>query len=571
MASRRPSICLFCQARQSSIGRRKATNTARRRLQTATIARPEDDGFLLHGGQQDSKKEDVLPAKRFSDNATLQVQGHNQQTSEYQQAVLEFDAFRQRRDVRLQALRKMRNPWGPWNPTNEPFNGHRSSTKSLPVPPEAAGAPIPLPVFRRSVRTAEGYKAIRQTIRAQLLRCEEPRDILRITAVVMQTRVVAKNFAVLVEPIIRAMYRCRKNASDPEILRTIKVLAKRFDLAGLEYDRHLLFTGLKFGARARSLSAMKWFLQRIKQERHGMTSNIFRSVIAKFSIGHRGLGEIRNGRWRREELLQVLNGFDDCSHLPPERQFHLGSFLVRNDWQYLHGWVAALARCRDADSVWREWELWQTSPVRRRPRGLNGIDRRMTTKLRGDYWFVEQMAYTRDWRRAWRLLEETGLDFRTLKPRVRSALLEGIEHATRDVPGLQDALLWKYDLELSKIETALGVVWSSDTESHTLIPGRTQEESLERLAANDFGAEEDYGFPYEDDPDVADGAIVESRERALHDAQEEDVGMDRSRDGDGSAEGISAGKLGQRSRKTMKRRRTEQGSTGDQSLGGAYQ
>lgn len=96
-----------------------------------------------------------------------------------------------------------------------------------------------------------------------------------------------------------------------------------------------------------------------------------------------------------------------------------------------------------------------------------------------------------------------------------------------DVGGeVRESMVWKYDLELSKIEKAFGVTWSNITFAHTLISGQTQEESLERLAAHDFGAENDYGFPYDEEDGSGDGApIVESRERALHDAKEEYDGV----------------------------------------------
>lgn len=521
MAVRRPSICLFCQARQSSVGRRKAACTARRGLQTITT-RIQDDGFLLHSktrkrnGEEEEEGNGAVAS--FAERARDFKQRRDNTAAEAEalrQAIAEYDTLNQQRAVRLEVLRRMRNPFPPWNEKNVPMNGHRSI--KAPSPPEAAAAPVPHSRFRQLVREADGSKAVRQILRAQLLRCEYPRDILRIAAVSMNTPSIAKHFGALTEPIVRAMYRCRNNVSDPEVLRLIKIIATRFDMAGLGYGRYLLFVGLKFAARARSLPSMKWFLRRIRADGEGMSSQVFRSVIAKFSIGHRGLGEIRNGRWRRDELIQVLTGFDDCVHLPPEQQYHLGSFLDRRDWQFLHGWIAVLARCRDYEGVWREWEMWRSCPARTSPKGLNGQGMRMTTKLRGDHWFVEQMSYTKDLRRTWKLFEETGLRFVKLKPKVKSLMLEGIEYVA---PGLWDeqlreAMVWKYEIELGKVEKALGVTWSNDTETHTLIPGQTQEESLERLAAH---KDYDYGFPYDDD--IEEGAIVESRERALHDAEE---------------------------------------------------
>lgn len=513
-------MCLFCQARQISIGRRKATTLARRRLETPTT-RPDGHGFLLHKRQHGTQRAAIVEAEDETEADEQREQETEAEAEALRQALLEFDTFNKQKALRLEALRNMRNPFPPWNPKNEPLSGLRRIKE--PQPPEAAAAPVSHPDFRRLLKEADGSKARRVLLRAQLLRCEHPRDVLRIVAVSVNNVKIGRDLAALSEPIIRAMYRCRNNVTDPEVLRTIRIIAARFDMAGIPYNRHILDVGLKFAARARSLPAMAWFLRRVREGGLGMSSNIFRSVIAKCSIGHRGLGEIRNGRWRREELLEAFTGFKGCENLAPDEQYHLGSFMDREDWQFLHGWVAVLARCRDSDTVWQEWKLWKKAPARLRPRGLNGQRSYMTTKLRGDLWFAEQMTYTKDMKRAWALVEEAGLSFSSLKLSVRSALLDAIEHIPPALwnEEIRQSLLWKYDIELLKIEKALGVTWSSDTTTHTITPGQTQEEALERLAAHNFGAEDSHGFPYDDE--MGEGTVSDSVEqRALHDAEEED-------------------------------------------------
>lgn len=234
------------------------------------------------------------------------------------------------------------------------------------------------------------------------------------------------------------------------------------------------------------------------------------------------------GRWRREQLLQVLKGFDDTQHLPLEQHYHLGSFLVRDDWQYLHGWVTVLARCKDSEGVWQEWELWKQSPARTRPKKLESQSTGMTSKKRGDYWFVEQMTFSGDYKNAWKLVKETGIPFRTLKDRVKTRLLEGVEHATIWDEDVRAEMVRKYDMDLAKIEKALGVQWvpTADVDgegTHQLV--RNQEETLETLSADDWKLEEDFGFPYPDDEAI----VPEREERALHDAEEKELA-----DGDAS-------------------------------------
>jgi hypothetical protein len=216
----------------------------------------------------------------------------------------------------------------------------------------------------------------------------------------------------------------------------------------------------------------------------------------------------------------VLNGFDDAKDLPPEQQYHLGSWLIRDEWQYLHGWVAVLSRCRESDAVWKEWELWKKSPPRLQPKKLGGQRSEMTSKKRGDYWFVEQMAFSGDLRRAWQILVETELSFSSLHERVRMRLLEGIEYATIWNEDVRKEMLNKYDKDLSNIEQALGVKWvpatsGEDGEGKHEIVG-DQEESLEKLATDEYRLEQSYGFPYDSDEE----ALVPYQDRALHDAEE---------------------------------------------------
>ena len=518
MAVRRPrSVCLSCQTRKALIGRRRLTTTPRQRLETVAVT-PEDDGFILSNTQNDGKKEaenngPVLPLEASARQWNL-----GSPVDELREALLGFDALWKRRDLRINVLRSLSNPW-----PDVPVQGQSTKTlipKTRIVLPEANAALIPHAVFRRRLYEAMYEKEIRKILRLQFLRCEWPREILRVIAVAMQDAVTAQNVATLVEPIMRALYRCRKNVADPEVLRTLNTVIARFSMAKLPVSPIFPQLGLRFAARCRSLPAMKKYLNIVRENDVEMTANVFRSVIAKFSIGHRGLGEIRNGRWRRDQLIQVLKGFDDATDLPLEQQYHLGSWLIREDWQYLHGWVAVLSRCRDSDGVWKEWELWKESAARTQPKKLGGQKSEMTSKKRGDYWFVEQMTFSGDLKRAWQILAETGLPFGTLHERVRMRLLEGVEYATILDEDVRNAMMQKYDTDLSKIEEALGVRWVLDASgedgegTHEVVG--SQEESLEKLGADEFKLEQSYGFPYDNEEEV----LVPCQERALHDAEE---------------------------------------------------
>ena len=199
--------------------------------------------------------------------------------------------------------------------------------------------------------------------------------------------------------------------------------------------------------------------------------------------------------------MHVLTGYEGSERIT-EPSENLETFLVRDDWQYLHGWVAVLARCKASDLIWEEWQLWKASATCTHPKQLDSHIHPMNTKFRGDYWFVEQMSYTGDLKRAWDMLRETSIPFPRLKARVRNRLLEGVEHAGVWTEQLRQAMLYKYDTELAQIEKAFGVKWEHGdgaTEGrHVLF--RDQWEALEDLGRPDWQPEIDYGFPYEETP-----------------------------------------------------------------------
>jgi len=426
------------------------------------------------------------------------------------QALQSLESLWERKDMRINVLRTLSNPW-PEKPAHDK-NVRPSATRKWYLP-EVNGAPISHAVFRKNLSIAPNEKVARQILRAQLLRCETPTDILRIVAVAMLQRQTQLQVARMHEAIMRALYRCRNNANDSKILRTLTAILARWEIHGVPVHPDLIAFGLKFAARSRDLKYMKKYLQDFRERGLHMTGNVFRSVIAKCSIGHNGLGEIRNGRWRRRDLLQVLTGFEDCQHLASEQQYHLGTFLIRDDWQFLHGWITVLARCKHVAGVRREWEVWKRSEARTRPKNLARLGTQMTSRLRGDFWFVEQMACSGGLRQAWQIFEESEIRFVNLKDRVKTSLLEGVEHATIWNDDIRSEMLRKYDTDLSKIERALGVRWMSagtvDAAEGQHVLAEEQEEALDRLGAEDWKLEEDYGYPY-DEP------LVPQSERSLH-------------------------------------------------------
>ncbi|TKA22773.1 hypothetical protein B0A50_07875 [Salinomyces thailandicus] len=560
MAARRPgSTCLVCQFRQALIGRRRPNDPGikrqrqRRTMGTmgtmAVSTTGRDTEVVVHESRTVTSNKRKRTADDTQPEATtpfvVSVRPEQPRRTHIDNAVPDLSAslhsleqLWQERDQRLKVLRNLSNPWPP--PPRHRQHRERSSTSSsapatttttpdVPVPPElpsADAAPVPHHVFRQRLLAAKPEKPLRHVLRAQLLHCETPREIHRVVATALVHGPATRNaLAALHEPLMRALYRCRISVSDAAVLACLTALRARFATYNLIFPPSLLTLAVKFAARARSLPAMKSYLRALRHPHaHPLTPHTFRALIAKFSIGRRGLGEIRNGRWRRPDLLQVLLGFQNCAHLPRSEQYHLETFLDRTDWQYLHGWIAVLARCRATEALWHEWQLWKSNVTRLYPRSLASPHRYNTTRLRGDSWFIEQMTHCGALQQAWTILGESGISYTGLNQPLRDRLLEAPEFAPKWLTAVViEDLQRKCGTELLKLEGALGIRWIASEKGEA--EGRHEcfeerEQVLERLAGTGF--DRHCGFPY-DEGELAAG------ERSLHCAEE--VGGPESEEG----------------------------------------
>ncbi|KAF1988689.1 hypothetical protein K402DRAFT_452469 [Aulographum hederae CBS 113979] len=252
------------------------------------------------------------------------------------------------------------------------------------------------------LRTSRDVREIRMAIRYLLTVSTTVRSILRVLACCMQRPLAAEHFTRLYTYLEEALYGAREFERDIRILLGINMIITRFRIAGLPVAQPLLDLGIRFAARSRSVKAMKRYLREFKKIGE-IRPGLFRSVVAKFSIGYRGFGEIRNGRWKRGDLLQVLLGFRDLKE--GEEPCHLGVFMVRELWDHWSNWVAALARYKAKEEVWKEWEWWRDR--RRRTEVLEGKG----SRTRRDIWIVGQLVHSGHVGVAWRAFEETGLNF----------------------------------------------------------------------------------------------------------------------------------------------------------------
>lgn len=334
---------------------------------------------------------------------------------------------------------------------------------------------------------------IKRKLKKQLLDCQTTKDIFRVVAAALQTPMVAYRLARLGEQISRAFFRSRSSASDLSIATRIFVLIQRFAKSGLLIQPVLMTHGLKFAIRSRDIDIVKRYLKELRKRKVELSVTTFRAVIAKCSIGRQGFGEIRNGRWKRDDLLQVLLGFKDAV---PGEEYHLGVFYSRSDWQYVAAWSQILSRCGAYDELWQEWLWWKDSEARLSDRPVMCLGVAPATpwtwRQRGDRWFIQVFidAGLIDW--AWTILKETQLDPFTLRRECLHQLLERMDLAAVWNEKLQQALMDKLVEDLAAIEQMMGVKWVQRDGISFHAPLQNCQESLEMLSEPDFFTK--YGY-----------------------------------------------------------------------------
>jgi hypothetical protein len=293
-------------------------------------------------------------------------------------------------------------------------------------------------------RSRDAYE-LRRLFRRLFDHCRTVPDFQRVLAIATQRRRSLEALQHVAQPIARALFRARDHATDKRIYTQYYTLITRLEKEGLVVDPTLYNHCVKFAARSRDPVAMQRALLLYRNSNVDLGFRTFRAIVAKFSIGKNGYGEIRNGRWRREDLIPVLTGFPEKKMDGGESDdHHLGSFVKREHWSYVSAWVQILAHCRLLEELWHEWALWRASSVRR------GMDSR-----RKDEFFISYMISAGDPRRAWLMLEESEISFWDLNVTLRTRLFDHLEGQDSDAEsngdGFSKQLLESYEQDRDRI------------------------------------------------------------------------------------------------------------------------
>lgn len=317
-------------------------------------------------------------------------------------------------------------------------------------------------------------KLARKTLRKQFAKCINTKDIFHVMIVALRSRYWKKELAPVTEEILNAFYRARTTTSDLSIAKMMAIMIRRFEQENIPVRSIFFEKGLCYAIRSRDLKMTKRFLWEYRVRNLPLGIRAFRRFIGKCSIGYRGFGEIRNGKWKKEDLIQVLLGFPGTA---PGKEHHLGWFLDRSKFPELFHWLKIIAQLGLKDELWKEWISWKER---------HADDRHLAKREEQN--FVHQFINCGEFKTAWQIIKECKLNPITLYQDRLYALLENTESATIWSEELDNLLLEKLDADISAIEHFLGVRWVSngDGEEGYHRPTERLQEALEEISDKDF-------------------------------------------------------------------------------------
>ncbi|KAF2431555.1 hypothetical protein EJ08DRAFT_180150 [Tothia fuscella] len=281
-------------------------------------------------------------------------------------------------------------------------------------------------IEREAIRLARQEHEIHKLLRTQFRKCSTTQDILQVFAVASLRLVTFGQIPRLLQHVEDAFFRARWYDTDQRITRAIGTIIARLQHANFPVRSQFWSLGLKFAARSRSIRCIKHYMWQFRTNPDlNLTFGVWRSTIAKLSVGTNGYGEIRNGRWKRRELLRVLLGFPSTPSGSPsgtEPDHHLQSFMDKDDWRYYPGWLLVLGKCKASKEMWELWVYWRDYMAPKHP--SDKIARVAAI-------FVAQMLDTHNGKLAWQILKESDIALARLSSRSKRQLL-GYAHFDLD-------------------------------------------------------------------------------------------------------------------------------------------
>lgn len=276
-------------------------------------------------------------------------------------------------------------------------------------------------IAREVARRSRDVVVLRRTFRRLFDHCYTARNVMQVLALAFQRPRSTEALQGLAQSIVKALYRARNHATDRRICSIYHTLITRLKKTDLFVDQVLYAAAAKFAARSRDLLAMKRVLYLCKNSGAETGFRTFRAIVAKFSIGINGFGEIRNGRWKHEDLLQVVLGFEGTKCRGGEMEdHHLETLLRRDQWGYLTAWIQILTHLRLPNELWREWKLWSADAS---PEYTRNWEHRV------GYWAAHILA-TGSPHLALRVLHDAGLDFWSVDVGLRTRLFDALQLGT---------------------------------------------------------------------------------------------------------------------------------------------
>ena len=310
---------------------------------------------------------------------------------------------------------------------------------------------------------------INDLVLSQIESCQNADELLRVVVVALDRDVASeciRRHQGNLFRVLRTIWKDIKgrkigDSKEIEFLKTLNTLLSRLRKANILPNAMLLELALIVSFRQNSMCSVRNLLREIKTKRNDPSDDWKLSNELLEAVTYSGKSNFHHiipGASRTtHDIAQLITKHNESS-----QDVYLELFVDPSRPGQLLLWLPVLGLYGNCRAIWARWIEWRkTLPKKHTATGENencGKQQQIALSVE----FVKAFLAQNGVSEAWRVVDDADLSFTSLPIKCQDTLLERLESATKVDADIQNALLKKYERDLTQIEQTLRVEWVED-------------------------------------------------------------------------------------------------------------
>ena len=323
---------------------------------------------------------------------------------------------------------------------------------------------------------------INELVLSQLKSCQSANELLRVVVVALGRDVASKCIQEHQRVLVRVLQRTWNHIKDRRMgelkeinfLKTLNAILSRLRKTGILPHVMLLELALILTFRQASVCSVRSLLREIKIHWSNSkgdwkpSNELLDAVIYQSNLIYSH--EIPGANRTKGDIAQLIT-----ENAEESQDVCLEMFVDQSRPEVLLRWLRVLGLYGSSRRIWAKWLDWRQ--VFRNAEVMAGESRESQEQQQIELSteFVKAFVAQGGIAEAWKIIDDMALKFSSLPTKCQDILLEKLDLATKVDADVQNALLKKYDRDLTQIEQALQVRWVGDDGGYHIVDGLIDE------------------------------------------------------------------------------------------------